>query len=508
MAEKHGRGRPVSRKILVEEGYVEKVTGKKPSVVSVSLSAEAQLARVRLRERWELASVLNFLHVFQPIIGSKLEISAEEIETALIMPNNALAELHISLLKGIPPVSKNLTDSDMWVTVLCKKLAIWWPWVADGEIPLTPAHGEEISRYKEIDPTNRLLILKALCEIRAFQVDMLSYINDAVKDGTKLSTFRKDKIGGDGNGTTYWYDGDSVIGHRLYKEVRRVEFKPSLNGKRQLTQPTITFQWETLATNLEEFRDLSDKLCSPKSMVEAAVGDIVRNEIIPVLEAPKKKKERALKRQQRQAMLLNGFLDSCGIGHSHLLRDRKPVSYTYDEYDQSIHEAIQPTIIKKTTQEQKLGRKYKKSKGRSGISSESLHQDAYLDYSVQRSGPMKSNDSDVKSAGTNVDDKYGGDYDSKTASGADVDSDGSSHGKQNNNITHRNRIRKHSERWNGLSAEEVVGLRRSKRKAGNTTDLNLETQSNLDPINRLGQLSFRNTALEPLIISDSEGENF
>ncbi|XP_010249782.1 PREDICTED: DDT domain-containing protein DDR4 isoform X3 [Nelumbo nucifera] len=439
MAEKHGRGRPVSRKILVEEGYVEKVTGKKPSVVSVSLSAEAQLARVRLRERWELASVLNFLHVFQPIIGSKLEISAEEIETALIMPNNALAELHISLLK---------------------------------------------------------------------QVDMLSYINDAVKDGTKLSTFRKDKIGGDGNGTTYWYDGDSVIGHRLYKEVRRVEFKPSLNGKRQLTQPTITFQWETLATNLEEFRDLSDKLCSPKSMVEAAVGDIVRNEIIPVLEAPKKKKERALKRQQRQAMLLNGFLDSCGIGHSHLLRDRKPVSYTYDEYDQSIHEAIQPTIIKKTTQEQKLGRKYKKSKGRSGISSESLHQDAYLDYSVQRSGPMKSNDSDVKSAGTNVDDKYGGDYDSKTASGADVDSDGSSHGKQNNNITHRNRIRKHSERWNGLSAEEVVGLRRSKRKAGNTTDLNLETQSNLDPINRLGQLSFRNTALEPLIISDSEGENF
>ncbi|XP_010249781.1 PREDICTED: DDT domain-containing protein DDR4 isoform X2 [Nelumbo nucifera] len=468
MAEKHGRGRPVSRKILVEEGYVEKVTGKKPSVVSVSLSAEAQLARVRLRERWELASVLNFLHVFQPIIGSKLEISAEEIETALIMPNNALAELHISLLKGIPPVSKNLTDSDMWVTVLCKKLAIWWPW----------------------------------------QVDMLSYINDAVKDGTKLSTFRKDKIGGDGNGTTYWYDGDSVIGHRLYKEVRRVEFKPSLNGKRQLTQPTITFQWETLATNLEEFRDLSDKLCSPKSMVEAAVGDIVRNEIIPVLEAPKKKKERALKRQQRQAMLLNGFLDSCGIGHSHLLRDRKPVSYTYDEYDQSIHEAIQPTIIKKTTQEQKLGRKYKKSKGRSGISSESLHQDAYLDYSVQRSGPMKSNDSDVKSAGTNVDDKYGGDYDSKTASGADVDSDGSSHGKQNNNITHRNRIRKHSERWNGLSAEEVVGLRRSKRKAGNTTDLNLETQSNLDPINRLGQLSFRNTALEPLIISDSEGENF
>ncbi|XP_021295978.1 uncharacterized protein LOC110425400 [Herrania umbratica] len=32
-------------------------------------------------------------------------------------------------LKGILPVSKLLNNSDAWVTILFKKLAMWWPWV-------------------------------------------------------------------------------------------------------------------------------------------------------------------------------------------------------------------------------------------------------------------------------------------------------------------------------------------------------------------------------------------
>ncbi|KAF6139729.1 hypothetical protein GIB67_006677, partial [Kingdonia uniflora] len=48
------------------------------------------------------------------------------------------------------------------------------------------------------------------------------------------------------------YDGDSTIGHRLYKETTKVEFV-KMKGKGRLTQPTNSYQWETLATNLEEF---------------------------------------------------------------------------------------------------------------------------------------------------------------------------------------------------------------------------------------------------------------
>ncbi|XP_077212400.1 DDT domain-containing protein DDR4 isoform X2 [Tasmannia lanceolata] len=328
MAEKRGRGKPKG-----EEGFVKCLSDENGSMISVQIS--------RLRARWELASVLNFLHVFQPVIQTRLEISAEEIETALILPNTTLAQLHIALLKGIPPVSKSLTDSDVWVTVLCKKLSEWWSWVAEGEFPLIVAHGEEVSRYKELDPAIRLLILKALCEIRADQDDTLRYIDDALKNKIQISTFRKDRIAGDEHGTSYWYDGDSILGHRLYVETKKVEFNPKLKGKGRLGQPAVSIEWQTLATNLGEFQEISDKLSCSKIIVEAEVGKILKNDIIPVIEELQKKKERALKRKQRQAMLLDSFLTSYGSGNSRSRRGRGPVSYTFDEYDRSIDEAIQ-----------------------------------------------------------------------------------------------------------------------------------------------------------------------
>lgn len=47
------------------------------------------------------------------------------------------------------------------------------------------------------------------------------------------------------------FDGNAVIGHRLYKEVSKFESKPEVKGKENT--PTIITEWETLATNLEEF---------------------------------------------------------------------------------------------------------------------------------------------------------------------------------------------------------------------------------------------------------------
>ncbi|KAJ1427403.1 Remodeling and spacing factor 1 [Sesbania bispinosa] len=59
-----------------------------------------------------ITSVLNFLDVFSPILGNDLKLSAEENETGLVNPDASLAKLHVQLLKGIPPVSKTLDDSD------------------------------------------------------------------------------------------------------------------------------------------------------------------------------------------------------------------------------------------------------------------------------------------------------------------------------------------------------------------------------------------------------------
>ncbi|KAG9142128.1 hypothetical protein Leryth_024745 [Lithospermum erythrorhizon] len=122
--------------------------------------------RRKLREKWELASVLNFLHVFEPVMKTKLKLSAEDIETGLIEFNDSLVQLHIALLKGITK-SKFLDGSEAWVLALSRVLQSWWPWVAEGDFPLSTTKGEELSRYKKLDPTIRLLVLKSVCEVRA-----------------------------------------------------------------------------------------------------------------------------------------------------------------------------------------------------------------------------------------------------------------------------------------------------------------------------------------------------
>nr|GEX10855.1 hypothetical protein [Tanacetum cinerariifolium] len=247
-----------------------------------------------------------------------MKVSAEEVETSLIIPNKCLAQLHVSLLKGIPPVSKNLKDPDVWVVALSKKLVMWWPWVAEGDFPLTAAKGTEMATYKELDPIIRLVILKALCEIRADQHDVVSYINDAVKNKDELSSFRKINIGEDGKGTSYWLDGNDTFGLRLYKEVN------TFKGKGPLA--TISYQWETLATNLEEFQNVVEKYSSSNSKLEVAVGAAVESEAIPVLTKLYKKKERELQKKRNAERLVDNF---CRSGVTRSCRSRKPITYTF-----------------------------------------------------------------------------------------------------------------------------------------------------------------------------------
>lgn len=313
------------------------------SVVVISSPPDPQKERGRLRSMLELASVLNFIHVFRPVLNINTEFSAEELETALITPNNTLGQLHIQLLKGIPPVSRTL-GNNMWVTALCKKIADWWPWVAEGELPLVACHGEEIIAYKKLDPCTRVLILKALCEIRLEQDDIWKFIDDSLKHNNyQLSSFRKARLGGDAHGTSYWYDADSIIGHRLYREIQKIEVKLKPKGKGRSSEPVVSCQWETIATNLDEFLAVSEKFASSRNKVEAVIGKKVKNDIVPVLEELQKKKERALKKQQRQASLLDSFFGAQGEAVGRSRRDRKPVKYTFDDYDRSIDEAIQMT---------------------------------------------------------------------------------------------------------------------------------------------------------------------
>lgn len=294
---------------------------------------------------WELASVLNFLHAFRPLLNIQAEFSAEEFETALITPNDTLSDIHIPLLKAIPPVTRMALTRDTWITVLCRKLRDWWHWVADGDLPIVASHGVEIEVYKTLDPGVRVIILKALCDIRVEQEDIRNYIDNSLKHGVQLSAFRKERIGGDSQGISYWYEDDPIIGYRLYREIRKTEVK-KVKAKGSHVLPSTTYQWETVATNFDEFQDVGEKLFSSHNRTEASVGKKLKGDMLLEIEKVHKRKEKLLKKQHRQALLLDNFLTVDGLGPGRSLRDRKPVTYTFDDYDRSINEAIKITKTK------------------------------------------------------------------------------------------------------------------------------------------------------------------
>ncbi|XP_030937785.1 DDT domain-containing protein DDR4 [Quercus lobata] len=310
----------------------------------------AQLPRWTLRSMWELASILNFLHVFRPLLNISIEFSAEEFETALITPNDTLSDIHIPLLKAIPPVTRMALTRDTWVTVLCRKLRDWWHWVADGDLPIVASHGLEVDLYKTLDPGVRVVILKALCDIRVEQEDIRNYIDNSLKHGVQLSAFRKERSGGDSQGISYWYEDDPIIGHRLYREIRKVEVKKAKTKGSQVLH-SATYLWETVATNFDEFQDVSEKLFSSKNRTEASLGKKLKIDMLPEIEKDHKRKERLLKKQHRQALLLDNYLSVDGLAPGRSLRDRKPVTYTFDDYDRSINEAIKITKRKQPSPE-------------------------------------------------------------------------------------------------------------------------------------------------------------
>ncbi|KAH6835868.1 hypothetical protein C2S53_012550 [Perilla frutescens var. hirtella] len=444
--------------------------------------AYVESVRTQLRQRWELASVLNFLHVFQPIIGKDLKLSAEDIETAIIEQNSTLAQLHIALLKGILPASQaqTLKSSDAWMVALSKTLSMWWPWVAEGNFPLTGAKGEEISIYKELEPTARVVILKALCEVRADQYDAASYINEKMKNGTEVSYFRKDKLASDGNGVSFWYDGSETIGHRLYKEVHFKNKKLKYKG----AVPEIHCQWETLATNLEEFNNIVNELSSSEFKWEVALSKSVEINVIPVLEKQWKKKQRAQHRQQREQLLWNGFRNSIA---TRSCRNNKHVDYKFDSYDKAITEAIKYANKRKTSDEQI--QEEKPSHKRRAPTSNGSNSSATASSDGESTETGRSNPEGSDDANDSNDEEY-----------VEQEEDD---GKKDGNGDEGN---VHCHKQNMPLVCRSKGLRFSKRLAG-VPGHTIPESVNLGLKNRLRQRPSVNTAVEQMVVLDSEDES-
>ncbi|MQM09027.1 hypothetical protein Taro_041887 [Colocasia esculenta] len=129
------------------------------------------------------------------------------------------------------------------------------------------------------------------------------------------------------------------------------------------------------------------KLISSQNRTEAALGKKLKIDFLPEIEKIHKRKERLLKKQHREALLLDSFLTADGLSSGRSLRDRKPVTYTFDDFDRSINEAIKITKKRQSSPEQHVVRREASTKpeaftnGRWNGPPQTPHHDSYESFS-------------------------------------------------------------------------------------------------------------------------------
>ncbi|KAL3642438.1 DDT domain-containing protein ddr4 [Castilleja foliolosa] len=101
-------------------------------------------------------------------------------------------------------------------------------------------------------------------------------------------------------------------------------------GRNVAAIPHSSYEWETVATNFDEFVNVS-KLFLSTNRTEVAVGKKLKNNMLPEIEKVHKRKEKLLKKQNRQALMLDNMMNMDGLVAGRSLRDRKPVTYTFDD---------------------------------------------------------------------------------------------------------------------------------------------------------------------------------
>ena len=74
------------------------------------------------------------------------------------------------------------------------------------------------------------------------------------------------------------YEDDPILGHRLYREIRRVEYAKESSkrtkGKGASSGPVISYQWEAVASNFDEFNTAAVSL---ELIIYISLGSLLIN---------------------------------------------------------------------------------------------------------------------------------------------------------------------------------------------------------------------------------------
>eukprot|EP00798_Chlamydomonas_sp_ICE-L_P028438 gene28438-31580_t len=347
----------------------------------------------------------------------------------------------MELLAGIIHNRKNLCE-ETWVSLLANRLAYERVGLLHKlDSPFKPAKRQEAYEYASLAVAERVLALKELCDVRLDREDLRGVVDETLRPppkqvakktpppppsgGSRRSSrggapppaaakaalvpvqrtpddYRKESLGLDSNGNTYWMLDMWSVGSRrneeglnygtvLFKEgpaseevVPQAPLKPeeilvplpkkkkgrNLSAADQcyrrlaayrIPEPGPCGGWEQVACSVEELEEVGLKLKSTrkasdtdtaameldevglklKSTRKASDTDTaakILDQVIPSLNERFEMIERQRKAQDRASRILGNSWGAELSGRS--MRQRKTVSYNTDEYDNQIRRAI------------------------------------------------------------------------------------------------------------------------------------------------------------------------
>eukprot|EP00210_Caulerpa_lentillifera_P003375 g3219.t1 len=299
-----------------------------------------------VRRMWEMPVVFDFLMLFNDRLEIVESISMDEIEKAIVVSNGQgfLGHLHTELLKGFRPKLK--VNKMNWTVILAKKFRT----EELNENPFRPSSGSEAEDYCNATVTNRVRILKLLCEMRCCEHDLRNILQDVLKpipkpssmsrkrkmkDRITINHYRRVPIGRLSSTILFWlveiWDPVQV---RLYKEVLQ---SPKKNER--ISGQTKVQSWELIASSYEELSSFADSL-GIKGTHSRNLKKRISNEVLPDLERELEREAKKQRRAERiKANASTIILDQHG-GYGRSIRSRTEAKYTFEEYDRTMDEAI------------------------------------------------------------------------------------------------------------------------------------------------------------------------
>ena len=245
-----------------QQQHVTETVLQRDSLTDDSIAAELN----SIHGMWEMASILDFLHLFRRQLKISRQFAAAELERVMVTSSGdggLLADVHMDLMRGISPKG-DITTSN-WQVNLANKIRFHWRTISDGTpCPFKPEKYLEAVSYAELPASQRVRALHFLCCIRADREDIQLRMLEADRPKTEseleeaeaaaeasrqraarstlslrfgaaaagddeyipemaifesLDSFRREPTGVDSSGAAYFYfDHVESTGFRLYKE--------------------------------------------------------------------------------------------------------------------------------------------------------------------------------------------------------------------------------------------------------------------------------------------------